>query len=270
MDRRLVFGGKKEFFTENGKASENGFLARLRPTDNLSDEGIQSMWTLNIPIKMGLLEVLLCGMCIIPGLCGMVDAQEVQAIQDASKILNAPEEANDYFQHIQIVAPENVCVAVAAEGKFLESGVTPQYYALQMGKQYRFRITDIPYKPGVELFPTVEIVDRTHPPIGEELRHAVVIEMTADDLYAAISGKFVTRVIYIEDPNTAFPIASKDQKGQGYFDVAPNADPVLIAKTLGRPIAILRIGGRAPADDDFDMDFLNRCPPLLYYPPAEK
>ncbi|MDO4629744.1 MAG: hypothetical protein Q4C70_11230 [Planctomycetia bacterium] len=227
------------------------------------------MWTLNTPNKFRLLEVLFIGMYIIPGLCGMVSAQEVEAIQDANTILNTPQDGA-YFQHVQIVAPEDTQVAAAAEGKFLEPVVTPQYYALQTGKRYRFRVTNIPLMPGMEVFPTVEIVDRTHPPIGEELRHAVVVEMTADDLYAAIGGKFVTRVIYIEDPNTAFPIASKDQKGQGYFDVAPDADPVLIAKTLGRPIAILRIGGRAPADNDFDMDFLNHCPPFLYYPPAEK
>lgn len=229
------------------------------------------MWTLKTPIKMGLLEVFLVGMLVIPGLSGLTLAQEVQVVQDASAILNASKEQdNTYFQHVQLVAPEETCVAAAAEGKFLEPLTTPQYYALQTGKLYRFRVTNIPLMPGAELFPTVEIVDRTHPPIGEELRHAVVIEMTADDLYAAISGKFVTRVIYIEDPNTAFPIASKDQKGQGYFDVAPDTDPVLIAKTLGRPIAILRIGGRSPADNDFDMDFLNHCPPFLYYPPAEK
>ena len=123
---------------------------------------------------------------------------------------------------------------------------------------------------GVELYPSIEILDRTHPPIGEEIRHAVVIELTQDDLYAAIRGKFVTRVIYIEDPATAFPISSKDQKGQGYFDVPAESDPILVAKTLGRPIAILRIGGRAPGiDEEIDAAFLNNCPPFLHYPPAK-
>ncbi len=193
----------------------------------------------------------------------------VQEVRDAAAILNAPE-GGPHFQHVQILAPEGTCIAPAADGRFLEPMTAPQYYALQVGTQYRFRVTDIPMMPGIEVFPTVEIVDRTHPPIGEELRHAVVLELTKEDLYAAIRGKFVTRVIYIEDPETALPIASNTQEGQGYFDVSPKADPFLVAKTLGRPIAIIRIGGRAPEiDGEYDMTFLNNCPPFLHYPPMK-
>ena len=98
----------------------------------------------------------------------------------------------------------------------------------------------------------------------------MVLELTKEDLYAAIRGKFVTRVIYIENPETALPIASNTQDGQGYFDVSPKADPFLVAKMLGRPIAIIRIGGRAPEiDGEYDMMFLNDCPPFLHYPPVK-
>lgn len=228
------------------------------------------MWTLRTHKKISLAEVLFVGMLIIPGLCGLLSAQELREETNAGAILNAPSDA-PYFQHVQLTAPKGTTVAPAAEGRFLDPLPAPQYYALQVGTQYRFRVTDIPLMPGMELFPTVEILDRTHPPIGEELRHAVVIELAKEDLYAALRGKFVTRVIYVEDPATAFPISSKDQVGQGYFDVPAEADPLLVAKTLGRPIAILRIGGRAPGTDgEYDMAFLNNCPPFLHYPPAEK
>ena len=245
-------------------------------------------------MKIDLTKILLAGLCVL-GVSCTVFAQGIQSIQDGAKVLNAPE-TGEYFQHVHITAPEGTEIAPAAEGKFIEPMAAPQYYALQMGKTYRFRLTNIPLMPGVELFPTVEILDRTHPPIGEELRHAVEIEFAKEDLYAALQGKFVTRIIYIENPETALPIASKDQEGQGYFDVAtkanPNflaqitgkpveqdpkgnlevtaqADPMAVAKTLGRPVVRIQIGGRAPNDlEDFDPAFLYDCPPFLHYPPA--
>jgi len=220
-------------------------------------------------MKLNLTKIFLAGICV-SGILYSVSAQDVQSVQDGAQVLNAPE-TGEYFQHVHITAPEGSEVAPAAEGKFLEPMPAPQYYALKVGKTYRFRLTNIPLMPGVELFPTVEILDRTHPPIGEELRHAIEIEFAKEDLYAAVRGKFVTRVIYIENPETAMPISSKDQVGQGYFDVAATADPVLVAKTLGRPVVRIQIGGRAPNDlEDFDQAFLYDCPPFLHYPPAEK
>ena len=219
-------------------------------------------------MKIDLTKIFLAGLCVL-GVSFFAHAQEVQSIQDGAQILNAPE-TGEYFQHVHISAPEGAEIAPAANGTFIDPMPAPQYYALQLGKTYRFRLTNIPLMPGVELFPTVEIMDRTHPPIGEELRHAIEIEFTTEDLYAAIRGKFVTRIIYIENPETAMPISSKEQDGQGYFDVAPTADPVSVARTLGRPVVRIQIGGRAPADlENFDPAFLYNCPPFLHYPPAE-
>ncbi|MDO4569957.1 MAG: hypothetical protein Q4D38_06220 [Planctomycetia bacterium] len=172
-----------------------------------------------------------------------------------------------YYQHVKIVAPEGVQIAPAADGTFIPTMEAPQIYAFQLGKTYRLRVINISLFPGVELYPTIEIVDRTHPPVGEEIRHAVVVELAREDLIAAISGKFVKRIIYIEDPETALPVAQTSELGQGYFDVPAETDAYAMAKTLGRPIVILRIGGRAPEEDEVDMSFLFDCPPFLHYPP---
>jgi hypothetical protein len=45
-------------------------------------------------------------------------------------------------------------------------------------------------------------------------------------------------------------------------------DPVAVADTLGRPIAIVRMGGRVPDHNAGpDMSFLFGCPPVLMLPP---
>ena len=45
-----------------------------------------------------------------------------------------------------------------------------------------FACTDIPEHPGVEVFPTVEMIDRLYPPQGQSLKFPVPIDLTQDEL----------------------------------------------------------------------------------------
>ena len=71
------------------------------------------------------------------------------------------------------------------------------------------------------------------------------VELTEEDLKLALAGKFVTRVIYLEDPRNALPVRDDPQE-QTWFEAAPGQDPLAVADGLGRPVAILRMGGRLP------------------------
>ena len=89
--------------------------------------------------------------------------------------------------------------------------------------------------------------------------------MTQEDLSLALHGKFVTRVIYVEDPRNALPSREID-KSQNWFEAAPGQDPLAVADTLGRPVAILRLGGRLP-DPSADKTFFFGSPPYVPCPP---
>jgi hypothetical protein len=138
-----------------------------------------------------------------------------------------------------------------------------------VGPVYRFRVTNIPLAPGIEVFPTVEIVDRLYPPPGQELRFPIPVELTAEELLMAAGGKFVTRVIYVENPHSAVPMAD-DEKHQSWFDVGPGKSPLKVARNLGRPVAVLRLGGRLPDPGvGVDIGFLCGCPPLVHFNPND-
>ncbi len=138
-----------------------------------------------------------------------------------------------------------------------------------IGSVYRLRVTKIPRKEGIEVFPTIELIDRLYPPPGQETRFPIPIELTEKDLELAASGNFVTRIIYLEDPRKALPLASRGHS-QNWFDAAPHEDPLVVADTLGRPMAILRIGGRLPADPEMpDAQFMYNSPPLIMIPPGD-
>lgn len=156
-----------------------------------------------------------------------------------------------YFQPVQFQGPEGLQVAVAAGGQFQPLEACPTKVALQVAPVYRLRVAGIPLHPGVEIYPTVELISRTFPPPGLEWKFPVPIEITLEDVQLALEGKFVTRVVYIEDPELAHP-RRDDPRQQRWFEVKPGENPIQVADGLGRPIAILRMGGRTPDADEFN------------------
>lgn len=170
-----------------------------------------------------------------------------------------------YTQPVRLRVPQGTKVAPAAAG-FAEGQAGDLLVGLQIGGVYRFRVTELPNHPGVEVFPTVELVDRLHPPPGKLLEFPVPIELTANELVLAAQGKFVTRIIYIEDPQLADAIARTPDQQQPWLEAAAGEDPLLLAQQLGRPIAILRMGGRVPdvaAGANHEFDF-GGARPLVY------
>ena len=175
-----------------------------------------------------------------------------------------------FVQPVMIKAPPGVLISLAEAGGFPEMSRAPVTVGLLVGQVYRFRVTNIPMKAGLEVFPTIEVVDRLYAPQGQAQRFPIVVELTMEDLRYALDGKFVTRVIYLEDPQWAVPF-KEPPEGHNWFEVGPGKDPLAIADELGRPVAILRLGARLPGDGGVPaMDFLFGCPPVVKYPLAER
>jgi len=175
-----------------------------------------------------------------------------------------------FFQPVKIKAPPGVLISLAEHGEFTELYEAPVTVGLLIGQVYRIRVMNIPLNEGLEVFPTIEVIDRLYAPLGQEQRFSIVIELTFEDLQFALDGKFVTRVIYLEDPNAAVP-TRQDPSGQSWFEVGTGKDPLAVADQLGRPVAILRMGARLPGyGTEPGMDFLFGCPPLVKHPPRQE
>ena len=170
-----------------------------------------------------------------------------------------------FFQPVEIRTPAKVLISLAEGGRFRDPTAGPIRVGLLVGQVYRLAAINLPNQPGVAVYPTIEIVDRLYTPRGMETRFPVQIELTREDLELAAQGKFVTRVVYVEDPQAALPAPATGD--QSWFDVAPGMDPLTVADSLGRPIAIVRMGGRVPDGGEVDMGFLFGCPPVVNLPP---
>jgi hypothetical protein len=174
--------------------------------------------------------------------------------------------APGHFQPVEITAPQGVLISPAVKGQFVEPRPDVLRAGMLLGETYRFRISNIPEHETEEVYPTVEVISRLHPPPGQETRFPIPIQLTREDLLLAASGRYVVRVIYLEDPATALPVAQT--KGQQQLlDVPGGQDALRMADELGRPVAILRMGSRVP---DFQRETTNLGfsygePPMLFY-----
>ena len=165
-----------------------------------------------------------------------------------------------YFQPVEIRAPNGAQVATVGGGRF-EGADEIVRAGMLIGPVYRLRVTDIANHEGREVYPTVEIIDRLYPPAGEAERFAIPIHLSQDELDLALGGRFVTRVIYLEDPDRAVDVTT-DTSTNRWFDAPAGYNPLEIADQLGRPVAILRLGSRVPESSEPNAPFVYDSPPV--------
>jgi uncharacterized repeat protein (TIGR01451 family) len=174
-----------------------------------------------------------------------------------------------YFQPVRIRVPQGARIALAMEGSVDQWYPDELLAGAAIGSVYRFSVADIPNYPNVEIFPTVELIDRLYPPPGLALRYPIPIELTLEELELAAGGAFVTRVIYIEDPHQALPVNQNRDADQPWFEAATGDDPLVAADRFGRPVAILRIGGRVPSATGEPGAWPQGVPPLTMFDPSQ-
>lgn len=136
---------------------------------------------------------------------------------------------------VDVFSGSNVAVGAAE---------SPAKFAANVGHLYRLRLSDMPAYPGVEVFPTIELIDRLHPPQGRENDFPIPIVITTQDIKVALSGELMTRVVYLEQPQIAQ--ISDPLRREIPQTVTPSENALKEADRLGRPMAIIRIGGRTP------------------------
>ncbi len=158
-------------------------------------------------------------------------------------------ELRGVWQAAEVHVPKGIRVSFADTNSFSPDLPVPARVSLMVGAAYRLRLTSIANEQELELYPTLEIIDRTYPPPEREHRFPIPIEIDDRDIEDAARGELVMRVIYLEDSEIAEPVATGG-KAQRVLDVRPTQDALETADQLGRPVAILRIGSRVPNFND--------------------
>lgn len=165
-----------------------------------------------------------------------------------------------YFQPVRVSLPaEGQVTFYEAMDRPIELAA-PAQAGLLVGNVYRLKVSGLAEFPGVEFYPSIELIDRLHPPAGREEDFPVDFEFTSEEFEWAANGRLVTKVIYLEQPQRV-PTTLLDSVNR-IQTIEPNLNAVAEADSLGRPMAIVRLGGRTPDPLRPDPNFFGPGAPI--------
>ena len=169
----------------------------------------------------------------------------------------------NYVQPVQVQLPtEGDVTFYQGSVKGSVALPAPAQVGMQVGHAYRIKISNLPNHPGVELYPTIELLGRLHPPVELKEKYPVPVEITAEEIETAINDQMVTKVIYLEQPQLAKP--TRQVNGKMHVESLGTQVNLLEAADMrGRPIAILRMGGRVPDVGAPEDQFYSTSPIVL-------
>src|SRR5688572_21801779 len=108
---------------------------------------------------------------------------------------------------------------------------------------YRMKLTNIAGREGVELYPTLEIGPTTPRTEAFLAHNAIPIQFTEEDFDQVLAGNFVTKVIYLPDPEfQELALAGVETLVSTRLD--PGVDPIVEADRRGSIMAALRVGNK--------------------------
>ena len=154
--------------------------------------------------------------------------------------------AQNRTSQVAFVGPEGMTVMwdVSMPGQFdSEPLICPGRYNFPQGAIYRLKMTNIPGRAGVELYPTLE-VGPSMPRTDAFLAHnAIPVQFSEEDFDQVLSGNFVTKVIYLPDPEfQELALAGVETLVSTRLD--PGVDPIVEADRRGAILAIVRLGNK--------------------------
>ena len=172
-------------------------------------------------------------------------------------------------QPVKLLLPEKTIVSTW-QGSWVDCEYADPTVATSIGPVYQVRIKGEFRTRNFDLFPSLEIVSCLNPPAELQLRFPVLVAISEDDIEQALAGRLVTKVIYVENPETALPYRQLCNGHQAFFDVTDLEDPIKTASRLGRPIAILRLGTRQPSDEEMSYSSATAIPLTVFPPQAAR
>lgn len=146
---------------------------------------------------------------------------------------------------IRFVAPDGTLVTVRPGAPDARTFAAPTVAAFRFGYGYRVQLSQLPEMPAdATLCPSIEVLSTLHVPPGLKAEdYPATVQFTLDDIRRAAAGGMVTKVVYLEDPFQA-PALQSGPLTPVEFDVWRGRDPLEEARARGRPMAIVRLGGR--------------------------
>ena len=117
----------------------------------------------------------------------------------------------------------------------------PGRYNFLQGAIYRLRLKNIEGRPGLEVYPTLEVVPTNYKTEAFLAHSSVPVSFTDEDFKQISEGNYVVKVIYLPDPQY------QELAGSGTEEILstrlePGADPIQEALRRGSILLVIRMG----------------------------
>jgi hypothetical protein len=117
----------------------------------------------------------------------------------------------------------------------------PGRYNFLQASIYRLKLSSIDKRPGLEVYPTLEVVPGNHKTEAFLAHSAVPLQFTDEDFQEVAEGKYLVKVIYLPDPQfQELAAAGTDEIVSTRLE--PGADPILEAQRRGSILLVIRMG----------------------------
>lgn len=145
---------------------------------------------------------------------------------------------------VKFVGPPGMMVGWKSGSGYAENQiVSPGRYDFRQAATYQLKLTNVPERPGLVLYPTVEVRPTTLESSAYLTHNSVPLELTDEDLDQIQANNFVTKVIYLPDArHQELAIAGVETLVSTRLD--PGVDPVSEADRRGTIMLILRVGNK--------------------------
>jgi hypothetical protein len=148
---------------------------------------------------------------------------------------------------VRFVGPSGMKIAWQTQGADGKPGYSapmveaPGRYNFLQASIYGLKLSSIEKRPGLEVYPTLEVVPGNHKTEAFLAHSAVPLLFTDEDFQEVAEGKYLVKVIYLPDPQfQELAAAGTDEIVSTRLE--PGADPVLEAQRRGSILLVIRMG----------------------------
>ena len=118
----------------------------------------------------------------------------------------------------------------------------PGRYNFIQGAMYRLKLSDLTGRPGVDLYPTLEVLPANLRTDAYIAHSAVPLYFTDEDFEQVMNGNFLVKVIYLPNPQYADVAMTGGPEEVVSTRLEPGVDPIAEACKRGSILLIVRMG----------------------------
>lgn len=150
--------------------------------------------------------------------------------------------------YVRLIAPTGVTTTLRPGTAAARQYGGAADFAVRPGYSYRVALGNLPDDPSTTVYPTIEVRASLFLPMTlSPADFPATLRVDEEDLRRVLAGGLVTKVVYLENPETASPEHSTPDRPLE-FPALRGDDPVEMAAKRGRPLMIVRLGSRSYSD----------------------